>query len=161
MKRVVNKRDISEPTFVMATTRVPTHSLPHPHGGADVSNGLGQPPPLPPLNPRRRQDGPRPRAEFEDGGIAPPNLPFANNKTNSVASSDYNEDNRSAFSVSDEDEKSRSTRRKLRKEDPNVSGRGPPGMGMGEGSQQHVARGAPPASRTAGAPGPRAPGGMF
>lgn len=43
-KRTVNKKEISEPTFVSTTSNVPTVGLPG-----------GTPPPLPPMNPRRRR----------------------------------------------------------------------------------------------------------
>ncbi|KAI9729407.1 MAG: hypothetical protein M1818_008536 [Claussenomyces sp. TS43310] len=52
-KRSVNKADISEPTLVSSTSRVTTVNLPP---GAHLQNGAHQTaPPLPPINPRRRQ----------------------------------------------------------------------------------------------------------
>ncbi|KAJ5112431.1 hypothetical protein N7532_000476 [Penicillium argentinense] len=48
-KRTINKKLISEPTFVSSTSNVPTVGLPP---GAIPSNGA---PPLPPMNPRRRR----------------------------------------------------------------------------------------------------------
>ncbi|KAL1956472.1 hypothetical protein VTO42DRAFT_7270 [Malbranchea cinnamomea] len=50
-KRVVDKSTISEPTLVSTTNHVPTVELP---AGASLSNG-SNPPPIPPLNPRRRR----------------------------------------------------------------------------------------------------------
>ncbi|CAI7673413.1 unnamed protein product [Penicillium manginii] len=49
-KRPINKKLISEPTFVSSTSNVPTVGLPP--GGASPPNGA---PPLPPMNPRRRR----------------------------------------------------------------------------------------------------------
>jgi hypothetical protein len=50
-KRAVDKWQISEPTFVSSTSNVPTVGLPL---GATLSNGSDTPP-VPPMNPRRRQ----------------------------------------------------------------------------------------------------------
>ncbi|KAL1881482.1 hypothetical protein VTK73DRAFT_3544 [Phialemonium thermophilum] len=72
MKRVVRKNDISEPSFIMSTSRVPTVSLPSPVEPNDVSSSGGgarsrsnssaqNPPPVPPINPRRKWDGSRTR----------------------------------------------------------------------------------------------------
>lgn len=73
MKRQVKKKDISEPKFVMSTSRVPTVELP-PEAASNRdrsssrsrsnSRGDGFAPPLPPLNPRRRQDGSKTRTVF-------------------------------------------------------------------------------------------------
>ncbi|CAI7577752.1 unnamed protein product [Penicillium pancosmium] len=49
-KRPINKKLISEPTFVSSTSNVPTVGLPP--GGISPPNGA---PPLPPMNPRRRR----------------------------------------------------------------------------------------------------------
>ncbi|BDD58156.1 hypothetical protein MPDQ_001695 [Monascus purpureus] len=49
-KRAVNKSQISEPTFVHSTSSVPVVGLP---AGASLHNGM--PPPVPPMNPRRRR----------------------------------------------------------------------------------------------------------
>ncbi|KAK8062131.1 hypothetical protein PG997_014228 [Apiospora hydei] len=66
MKRTVKKREISEPKFVMSTSRVPTVSLPaEASANRDRCNSRSRSnsksensaPPLPPINPRRRQDG--------------------------------------------------------------------------------------------------------
>ncbi|MCJ1337997.1 hypothetical protein MMC09_003281 [Bachmanniomyces sp. S44760] len=59
-KRSVNKHDISEPTFVSATSSVSTVNLPP---GASLSNGMDRVnqanvPPVPPLNPRRKKPKP-------------------------------------------------------------------------------------------------------
>lgn len=56
-KRSINKQDISDPTFISSTSSVGTINLPP---GASLSNGmespqLAQPPPVPPLNPRRKR----------------------------------------------------------------------------------------------------------
>jgi hypothetical protein len=50
-KRSINKSDISEPRFLSTTSRVPTVDLPQ---GASLANGMDAPP-IPPVNPRRRQ----------------------------------------------------------------------------------------------------------
>ncbi|KAK3381962.1 hypothetical protein B0H63DRAFT_524642 [Podospora didyma] len=68
VKRAVEKRDISEPSFVTSTSRVPTVNLPHmqaPDMGtrgqgyrsrsrSNSGTGSAPAPPLPPINPRRR-----------------------------------------------------------------------------------------------------------
>lgn len=73
MKRPIRKKDISEPTFVMSTSRVPTVELPREAASnrdrsssrsRSNSRGDGFAPPLPPLNPRRRQDGSKTRTVF-------------------------------------------------------------------------------------------------
>lgn len=65
LRRIVNKQDISEPTFVMSTSRVPTVNLPQPATGSDGSRDQGNTgptgqsaPPLPPINPLRKREGP-------------------------------------------------------------------------------------------------------
>ncbi|KAM0721118.1 hypothetical protein Q7P37_003404 [Cladosporium fusiforme] len=51
-KRTINKHDISEPVALLsATSNVDTVDLPV---GASLKNGMGTPPPVPPINPRRR-----------------------------------------------------------------------------------------------------------
>ncbi|CAG8379905.1 unnamed protein product [Penicillium salamii] len=50
LKRPVNKKQISEPTFVSSTSNVPLVGLPP---GANQSSGPA--PPVPPMNPRRRR----------------------------------------------------------------------------------------------------------
>ncbi|KAF3491118.1 uncharacterized protein GIQ15_00635 [Arthroderma uncinatum] len=50
-KRLVDKSQISEPTFVSTTSNVPTIGLPP---GASLSNGSATPP-IPPMNPRRKR----------------------------------------------------------------------------------------------------------
>ncbi|KAK7934588.1 hypothetical protein PG985_000083 [Apiospora marii] len=73
MKRTVKKREISEPTFVMSTSRVPTVSLPtEASANRDRGNSRSRSnsrsdnfaPPLPPINPRRRQEGSKTRTIF-------------------------------------------------------------------------------------------------
>lgn len=56
-KRSINKHDISDPMFISSTSSVGTIDLPP---GASLSNGMetlhpGPPPPVPPLNPRRKR----------------------------------------------------------------------------------------------------------
>ncbi|CAI7650173.1 unnamed protein product [Penicillium bialowiezense] len=50
LKRPVNKKQISEPTFVSSTSNVPLVGLP-----PGASQSPGSAPPLPPMNPRRRR----------------------------------------------------------------------------------------------------------
>ncbi|OIW24702.1 hypothetical protein CONLIGDRAFT_584513 [Coniochaeta ligniaria NRRL 30616] len=72
LRRTVNKHDISEPTFIMSTSRVPTVSLPQSSIPATGSSGPGaqgstgsrsetatgqSAPPLPPINPLRKREG--------------------------------------------------------------------------------------------------------
>lgn len=71
MKRVVKKKDISEPTFIMSTSRVPTVSLPQNGSSPDSKSGgngrlragsnAAHPPPLPPINPMRNREPSRTR----------------------------------------------------------------------------------------------------
>ncbi|KAI1198827.1 hypothetical protein F5X97DRAFT_140865 [Nemania serpens] len=65
MKRKVNPRDISEPTLVMSTSRVPTVALPPEAEGNRSRSSSRAAPPLPPINPRRRQDGTKVRTVLE------------------------------------------------------------------------------------------------
>lgn len=51
-KKTVNKHDISEPVALLSSTsNVDTIDLP---AGASLKNGMDSPPPVPPINPRRR-----------------------------------------------------------------------------------------------------------
>ena len=53
-KKTVSKADISEPTLVSYTSNIDTIDLPE---GASLKNGMddvGPPPPVPPINPRRK-----------------------------------------------------------------------------------------------------------
>ncbi|KAI1637781.1 hypothetical protein F4809DRAFT_306681 [Biscogniauxia mediterranea] len=85
MRRKVKTKDISEPTFVMSTSRVPTVSLP-PEAAVNRSRSNSKSaPPLPPINPRRRQEGSRTRsikdtmARFrgdENASASMPHLPL-------------------------------------------------------------------------------------
>lgn len=56
-RRSINKQDISDPRFISSTSSVSTVNLPP---GASLTNGIaalhpGPPPPVPPLNPRRKR----------------------------------------------------------------------------------------------------------
>ncbi|RDW66452.1 hypothetical protein BP6252_10087 [Coleophoma cylindrospora] len=51
-KKSINKSDISEPTLISSTSRITTVNLPP---GSSLSNGAEPSPPIPPINPRRRQ----------------------------------------------------------------------------------------------------------
>lgn len=51
-KKTISKGDISEPTLISSTSNIDTVNLPE---GASLKNGMDeQPPPVPPINPRRR-----------------------------------------------------------------------------------------------------------
>ena len=50
-KKTISKSQISEPTLVSSTSNIDTVDLPE---GASLKNGMDEPPPLPPLNPKRR-----------------------------------------------------------------------------------------------------------
>ncbi|KAF2210269.1 hypothetical protein CERZMDRAFT_113469 [Cercospora zeae-maydis SCOH1-5] len=50
-KRTITKYDISEPTLISSTSNVDTVDLPP---GASLKNGMADPPPIPPINPRRK-----------------------------------------------------------------------------------------------------------
>ncbi|CAK7203705.1 hypothetical protein SEUCBS139899_006449 [Sporothrix eucalyptigena] len=92
MKKNVRKNEISDPTFLMSTSRVPTVSLQQSTSAPEMgpngeSNGNGSRsrsasrsragsnaatagfvPPLPPINPLRKQSGPRPTRGMIGGG---------------------------------------------------------------------------------------------
>ncbi|KAI1451439.1 hypothetical protein F4805DRAFT_463788 [Annulohypoxylon moriforme] len=65
MRRKIKTKDISDPTFVMSTSRVPTVALPDAPRNRSRSNSRTAPP-LPPINPRRRQDFSSTRAVFDN-----------------------------------------------------------------------------------------------
>ena len=50
-KKTISKADISEPSLISFTSNVDTVDLPE---GASLKNGMDEPPPVPPINPRRR-----------------------------------------------------------------------------------------------------------
>jgi len=176
-RRGVDKRDISEPTF-MTTSRVPTVNLPQ--DGASMGNGQygGQrypgdgnngssAPPLPPINPRRKRENSRPRP-YEDSGLAAPRLPFASQGNGSTSSLDYADDDRSVYDSEGEDNKPVVPRQRL----PTgrmaqfEGGAAPRGPSRRENSPPFIPKG-PPASRTVLTsnikvhPNMGVPGGMF
>lgn len=82
MRRPVDKREISEPTFVMSTSRVPTTALPH-HSAHLPSHPHYPPPPhqAPPMVPgmgegTRQYGTPRSRSNSRAAGPAPPVPPI-------------------------------------------------------------------------------------
>ncbi|KAK3682268.1 hypothetical protein B0T22DRAFT_280048 [Podospora appendiculata] len=157
MKRIVDKRDISEPTFVMSTSRVPTMNLPREPTSA---------PPLPPINPRRRREDSQSRPGYDETRMGAPRPPFASQNNNSTSSLDYSEGSRSNFSVSDDEDGGRpDPRRRLRKAIPEAHNARAPGASR-DNSPSYVVKG-PPASRTVMTSGPNvnhgvgSPGGMF
>ena len=98
-KRSINKSEISEPRFVSSTSRVPTVDLPP---GTSLQNGMDAPP-IPPVNPRRRQT----RAMFGFGkkdDYEDMSLPAATQSTEEM----------STFSADEGDSKPK-VRQKLRK----------------------------------------------
>lgn len=183
MKRVINKKDISEPTFVMSTSRVPTTSLPQSAIDAREARSRsgsladpGTPPPVPPVNPRRKRDTSRTRTIINGfmGGrrtdeldrVAPHNMtaPHLPLEAPPVApfAQPQGERRNSAFSISDEEDE-KPSRRRLRKVASEVkmdvhanlpvhSRVSPPQVALG-----------PPAGRAVMARGhsPNLPGGMF
>ncbi|KAI1098166.1 hypothetical protein F4804DRAFT_136281 [Jackrogersella minutella] len=64
-RRRIKTKDISDPTFVMSTSRVPTVALPEAVQNRSRSNSRTAPP-LPPINPRRRQEFSSTRAVFDN-----------------------------------------------------------------------------------------------
>ncbi|KAJ9142377.1 hypothetical protein NKR23_g7178 [Pleurostoma richardsiae] len=131
LRRFVRKDDISEPTFVTASSTVPTMDISETSNwpGPESSSRLGSspayiPPPLPPINPRRKE-GSRVRAVFgtfvdrgggevEDPSSNAGNVDFpSDGRLNNAKMLDA-EDDTGASSVSD-DEDGRSARRRLRK----------------------------------------------
>lgn len=64
-RRKIRTKDISDPTFVSSTSRVPTVALPDAPRNKSRSNSRSAPP-LPPINPRRRQDFSSTRAVFDN-----------------------------------------------------------------------------------------------
>lgn len=190
MKRVINKSEISEPTFLMSTSRVPTMSLPQSatdarearsrsvsgaRPGSNTAADHGLPPPLPPVNPRRNRDGSKTRTiinnlmgrnsgETDESALSLsiPNVPPSGQPSPFTASPA--DDGKSAFSISDDE---KPTPRKLKKAGSDV--RMDTHASMSPGYKRHsppqVAIG-PPAGRviTSNSRGPPAnsmPGGMF
>ena len=114
-KRSINKHDISDPTFVSSTSSISTVDLPP---GASLSNGMdsvyagsslnaGGPPPIPPINPRRR------RTQTLRQALGRLNDPETGSRTSPNSQTDLTDD-RSTFSV-DEDESRVRYRTRLRK----------------------------------------------
>ncbi|KAG0649658.1 hypothetical protein D0Z07_3683 [Hyphodiscus hymeniophilus] len=99
-KKSINKSEISEPKFVSTTSRVPTVDLPP---GTTLQKGMDAPP-IPPVNPRRRQTramfGFGKKEEFEEMH----SLPAATQSTEEM----------STFSADEADSESK-PRQKLRK----------------------------------------------
>lgn len=183
MKRVVNKKDISEPTFLMSTSRVPTTNLPQSATDAREARSrsgsiadAGSPPPVPPVNPRRKRDSSRTRTLMNGfmGGrrgdesdkamqhsMSTPQLPLDPPPLAPFAQS-HNEDRNSAFSISD-DEDEKPNRSKLRKAASELRMDTRAGFTSSRRvSPPQVAVG-PPAGRVVMARGssPNMPGGMF
>lgn len=190
MKRAINKSEISEPTFLMSTSRVPTMSLPQsatetrearsrslsrPRSGSNTVTDHGMPPPLPPVNPRRKRDGSKTRTiinnlmgrnsgETDDSALSLsiPHLPVSGQPSFSASPAD---DGKSAFSISDDE---KPTPRKLRKasSDVKMDTHASVAPGSKRISPPQVAIG-PPAGRAVitnnvrGSPANSMPGGMF
>lgn len=185
LKRVVKKDDISEPTFIMSTSRVPTVNLPYSASAIDSpsnsrsrsgsrsrsnSNTTGHnAPPLPPINPRRKWEGSRARGVFgpfmgrkevddSQATSSSPHLPLSGS-SEYIGDADFADEGRSAFSVSDDEDGSKfGQRRKLRKAtgDAQTQGMRSPGMRERATNPPMVAAG-PPASRAVVTPGINAP----
>jgi hypothetical protein len=177
-KRAVDKRDISEPTFMMSTSQVPTTSLPHhsphpqypppPHqappaapGMGDTGHAYGGPrsrsnshvagsaPPVPPINPRRRREDSRNRAPSEAAEMTAPRPPFASHANSSTSSVDY-DDNRNGVPVGEDEGGNRpDQRRRLRKAPPDMQGTAPrPYPGRSRDNSPSFVARGPPASRS-------------
>ncbi|TVY65693.1 hypothetical protein LSUE1_G010262 [Lachnellula suecica] len=101
-KRSVNKHDISEPRFVSSTSRITTVNLPP---EASLQNGMEGAPPIPPVNPMRRQTRVMfgLRSKKDDGSEVQP-MPAATQSTEEM----------STFSADEGDSKPK-VRQKLRK----------------------------------------------
>ncbi|KAF2772811.1 hypothetical protein EJ03DRAFT_171127 [Teratosphaeria nubilosa] len=83
-KKTISKHDISEPTLISSTSNIDTVNLPE---GASLKNGMEEPPPLPPINPKRRVTGARKifglgRAGISDDAAAYVNGGNASNSSN-------------------------------------------------------------------------------
>jgi hypothetical protein len=103
-KRSINKSDISEPKFISSTSRVTTINLPP---GSSLQNGADvYAPPIPPVNPRRRQT----RTIF--GNLLGKKDEY--DEIHSMPSATQSTEEMSMFSADEGDMKSR-TRQKLRK----------------------------------------------
>ena len=103
-KRSINKADISEPRFISSTSRVTTVNLP---AGSSLQNGAEvYAPPIPPVNPRRRQT----RAIF--GTLMGKKDEY--DEIHSMPSATQSTEEMSTFSADEGDAKARS-RQKLRK----------------------------------------------
>jgi hypothetical protein len=184
-KRMVDKRDISEPTFFTSTSRIPTVNLPQQMDGSDMGygnrqyggqqryagDGNGNPgsaPPVPPINPRRKRETSRPRP-YDESGLGAPRLPFASQGNGSTSSLDYTEDDRSVYDGEEEDNhRAPNPRQRLpaARKAQFEGGAAPRGPGRRDNSPPFVAKG-PPASRTVMTsnikvnPNMNVPGGMF
>ncbi|KAI3321383.1 hypothetical protein HD806DRAFT_207710 [Xylariaceae sp. AK1471] len=165
MRRKVRPRDISEPTFVMSTSRVPTVALPPEAEGNRSRSNSRAAPPLPPINPRRRQDSTKVRTMLDsfarygrdsDATASTPNLPLGE-PTNGAG-------RRGTITGSDEDEPRTNMRRPQRAMADAANMNTNFNMPRGNGSPINVG---PPASRmvvTQGRNRPgntRLPGGMI
>ncbi|KAB5566117.1 hypothetical protein GE09DRAFT_1105559 [Coniochaeta sp. 2T2.1] len=158
-RRTVNKHDISEPTFIMSTSRVPTVTLAEgttrSRSGTDNSQTA---PPLPPINPRRKRTG----DDQDDSSTHPAASPLPSPRP--VAGSNGYESTgrrRGASGTDDESSSVRAIRNTLAQND----GQRSPYYPQHPSPNQFIAAG-PPASRTVLTPrlkpsnaGP--PGGMF
>lgn len=174
MKRPVKKRDISEPTFVMSTSRVPTVELP-PEAATNRSRSNSRSPsnskadsyaapPLPPINPRRRQDTLKSRTVFGNlggrGGEASETANLGRSSTMPMPTMGT-EDNRSPYEGNNDEY--RPERRPLRKMPDDVQ---PVGPMMRVPNNNNAPAYGPPASRmvvtqNGGSRGMGVPGGMI
>ncbi|KAL8970032.1 MAG: hypothetical protein Q9183_001708 [Haloplaca sp. 2 TL-2023] len=106
-KDSINKHDISEPIFNHGTSSVDVVDLPP---GASLRNGMDPPPPIPPLNPARRN---RTQTLLQALGRLEKSHPIpSSHQTQPMATNPYQE--RSTFSA-DESEHPRKPRHRLKK----------------------------------------------
>ncbi|KAI1757877.1 hypothetical protein F4782DRAFT_1256 [Xylaria castorea] len=158
IRRKVRPRDISEPTLVMSTSHLPTVALP-PEAEGNRSHSNGRPaPPLPPINPRRRQDGTKVRSVLESfARQGRDNVERDNAQHPSSHESTYGVDRRGNMRAGEEGEPGAHFRRPQRPmADPvnlNINFNNP----RGNHPPAHVG---PPASRIVATQGRNAPGNL-
>ena len=109
LKKAINKHDISEPTLVSSTSRMTTINLPP---GASLQNGIESAPPIPAVNPRRRQTRGMFGMSKKEEQPERPTMPVASQSTEEM----------STFS-DDESPKSRQKLRKSSSEGGNMNAR--------------------------------------
>ena len=182
MRKAVKKGDISEPTFVMSTSRVPTVNLPQSASGEEPgssrsrsgsrsrsnSNNAGaNAPPLPPINPRRKWDGSRAKGVFgslmgrkdgvDDAPLSPGDAPPPPGPSTQLGAKSSVGELRSAFSGSDDEDTRPDYRRRLRK----TTGGNRNGASRERSANPPFVTAGPPASRAVISPRTQPPNNGF